>query len=246
VSSSPQPPSRALTAEQELQSFSYIVSHDLAASFRHVSEFSRLLVTELSDDLTDRQKDYASHISAASENCQLMMEQLLVYSRIQQRVLTKLDHDASESIQRAIDRFAPRIEAAGAEIKLEPLSQVYGDQDLLDIVFSQLLDNAIKFPRPGVPPRITISAFEDDRTWRLHIADHGLGVDPRYREKAFQMFQRLHGEGAYPGLGAGLTICRRIARRHGGEVRFLDRHEGACVELSLPRSLGKRTLASMQ
>jgi light-regulated signal transduction histidine kinase (bacteriophytochrome) len=148
---------RFLAAEQELQSFSYIVSHDLAASFRHVSAFSRLLVDELAEDATERQRAQAVHIRAATENCQAMMEQLLVYSRVQQGAFRRVRQDANALFQAAMPGLAARSNGPDAEIRLEPLGDVYADSQLLALAFKHLLDNALKFVRPGAPPRIVVA-----------------------------------------------------------------------------------------
>ena len=226
---------RADLAEQELQAFSYIVSHDLSASFRHVAEFSRLLLGELGDGLTGRQQGHARQILTATGQCQQMMDQLLAFSRVQQRTLEKARHDATQNLRIVQLQLAAELGDAEAEVSIGVLGEAYADPELLATAFRHLLVNAIKFRRPGVPPLIVVRSVQDETFWRLRIADNGVGVEPAYREKAFRMFHRLNGEGAYPGVGAGLTIARRIARRHGGEVAFVDCDEGACIELSLPR-----------
>jgi light-regulated signal transduction histidine kinase (bacteriophytochrome) len=223
-----------VAAEEELQSFSYIVSHDLAASFRHVSEFSRLLLGELTEDLTVRQQAHATHVRAATEKCQAMMEQLLAYSRVQQKTLDKVWQDANASFELPILQLKARAAAEDVELHVEPLGEVCADTALLVLAFRLLMDNAVKFRRPEVHPRIAVRPAHDALMWRMQITDNGIGVEPAYREKAFQMFHRLHGEDAFPGVGAGLAICRRIARRHDGALTFLDRAEGACIELALP------------
>jgi light-regulated signal transduction histidine kinase (bacteriophytochrome) len=226
---------RWIAAEEELQSFSYIVSHDLAASFRHVSEFSRLLLGDLPEDMTPRQQAHATHIRAATENCQLMMDQLLAYSRVQQKTLEVVSQDANASLRLPMLQLASRAAAAGADLQIEALGEVYADTALLALAFNLLMDNAMKFHRVDVRPRILVQPAHDDVMWRMRIMDNGVGVAPAYSEKAFQMFHRLHGQSEFPGVGAGLAICRRIARRHGGALTFLDRAEGACIELALPR-----------
>ncbi|MGA2043592.1 MAG: ATP-binding protein [Roseiarcus sp.] len=231
-------PGRSSTAEQELQSFSYMVSHDMAASVRHLTEFSRLLVGELGDGLTGRQRAHADHIRTAGENCQMMLEQLRIFSHVQHKPIDRVRHDATASLHLPMLRLDAEARAAGAEITMEPLGEVYADAELLALAFSRLMDNAIKFARPGAPPRIRIAPAHDKEFWRMRISDNGLGVDPAYRDVAFQMFRRLHGKNAHPGVGAGLAICRRIARLHGGEATFLDCAEGACVELALPHAAG--------
>jgi light-regulated signal transduction histidine kinase (bacteriophytochrome) len=217
--------------EQELQDFSYMVSHDLAASFRHVSEFSRLLLKDLGDNLTPKQQGYAKRVQFASGRCQAMMEQLLIFSRAQQRPLALARQDATLMMRIAAMQLSEEVHAAGAEVAIAPLGEVYADADLLSLAFRHLLDNAVKFRRPGVTPRVEISAAPVGLDWVLRVSDNGLGVAAEYREKAFRMFQRLQSEDAYPGVGAGLALVRRIARRHGGEARFVDQAEGACVEM---------------
>jgi signal transduction histidine kinase len=241
----PAPDAHTIEAvEQELQAFSYIVSHDLAASLRHLSEFSRLLVDDLAGDLTERQRAHAEHIRSAALSAQTMMEQLLVFSRTQQKPLDVTRLEATAILELPMLNFAEAARQAGADITVEPLGEVFADPTLLGMAIGHLLDNAIKFRRPGTPLRISVRPDHGPDFWRLRIQDNGLGVDPAQREKAFQMFSRLHGEGAYPGTGAGLALARRIARRHGGEVRFLDCDEGACVELALPRTPGAPVFVS--
>jgi light-regulated signal transduction histidine kinase (bacteriophytochrome) len=226
----------AATAEEELRAFSYIVSHDLTASFRHVAEFSRLLLDEVGETLTERQASHASHIRAATAKCQLMMEQLLVFSRVQQGDLNLARQDASAALRLPLAQLALETTAPEAVIVVEPLGLVVADPELLTLALHHLIANALKFRRPAAPPRITIGPAHDDEAWRIRISDNGLGVAPAQREKAFRMFHQLHGEAAFPGVGAGLAICRRIARRHGGDVVFRDATEGACIELSLRRA----------
>lgn len=224
---------RAEAVEQELQAFTYIVSHDLVASFRHVALFSERLMGDLGDSLTGRQKTHAEHIIAATAKCQLMMEELLVFSRLQQKVMEPTLHDATLMLRQAMLQLGV-VETPDVDISLAPLGKIHGDEGLLSLAFQHLLSNAVKFRRPGVRHEVGIEPAHDDRFWRMRVTDNGLGVEPDQRERAFRMFQRLNDPDAYTGIGAGLAICRRVARRHGGEVAFLDRAQGACVELSIP------------
>jgi light-regulated signal transduction histidine kinase (bacteriophytochrome) len=221
--------------EAELQDFSYTVSHDLAATFRHQAGFSRLLLEDLGEGLNARQQSHAQHLLAATDKCQLMLEQLLVHSRLQQKKLDRTPVDADKLVRLVLLQLSDQIDAAQAQVTCEPLGEILADRELLTLALTHLLDNAVKFSRPGYPPRIAIGCAYDAETWRIRIDDNGPGVPGAYREKAFRMFQRLNPEGAYPGLGSGLAICRRIARRHGGEVSFCDGDEGASIELALPR-----------
>jgi signal transduction histidine kinase len=194
------------------------------------------MIDDFEGELTKRQQAYAGHILAAGARCQSMMEQLLAYSRVQHKALDPMLRDATPTMQLALLDLVTEGRAVNADITLEPLGEILADPQLLTIVFHRLVDNALKFVRPGVRPRIDIRSAHDDQMWRVRITDNGVGIAAAQREKVFGMFQRLYGEDAYPGVGAGLAICRRIARRHGGEIRFLNQDDGACVELALPRA----------
>jgi len=228
-----EPADRAVALEAELNDFSYMVSHDLAASFRHVAEFSRLLTSEISG-FSPRQRTHAEFIQSAAIRCQAMLDGMLTFSQAQQKPIAPTHHDATATMRLAMGQLA-NLEASVAKVTLEPLGDVFADAKLLAVAFGSLLENAIKFVAPGVKPRVAIEPAHDAETWRVQITDNGVGIDPKLAERAFQMFRRLNGEDAFPGAGTGLAICRRIARRHGGDVRFLSRAQGACVELSLPR-----------
>jgi light-regulated signal transduction histidine kinase (bacteriophytochrome) len=237
---------RCAAAELELQTFSYLVSHDVAASLRQVVEFSRLLVGEAGDRVADEQSPYLAPVRAAAAKSQLMMEQLLTFSRVQQRVMNRIQQAASPALKAPLLQLAIHLGEAGGESCIAPLGEVYADTELLTHAVGQLLDNAFKFRRPDVSPRISVEVVNDAAFWRLRITDNGIGIAPAYREKAFQMFRQLNAEGAYPGVGAGLAICRRIARRHGGEAAFVDCDEGTCVELALANQGSERSTERME
>jgi light-regulated signal transduction histidine kinase (bacteriophytochrome) len=229
----PETADRTVALEAELRDFSYMVSHDLAASFRHVSEYSRLLTAELGGGLSPRQRSHVAYIQSAAMRCQAMMDGMLTFSQALQKAISPTRHDATLTMRLAMRNLA-NLDASGAEVTLSPLGEVFADAKLLTIAFGHLLENAIKFGRSGVRPQVSITPAHDADTWRVRISDNGLGIDFDQAERAFQMFRRLNAEDAFAGVGAGLAICRRIARRHGGDVRFVDSAEGACIELSLP------------
>lgn len=223
---------KSAAIEKELSEFSYIVSHDLAASCRHLSQFSQLLLRNLGD-LTDPQRSYANHIRAAGEKCQMMMEQLLLFSRIQQRELKRELRDATLLAEAAFLQLSHQVREADAIVSIEPLGSVYGDPELLTITFRELIDNAIKFRSPERLCRVQVTARQEGDQWIVHVTDNGIGLNPEYQDKAFRMFWQLNGEKT-TGVGAGLAICRRIARRHNGEVSIASTNEGTSVELALP------------
>lgn len=226
--------SRLDKAERELSDFSYIVSHDLAAAFRHVAEFSNLLQNDLGAGATTAQQAYSGHVQRATEKCRRMMDQLLVYSRIQQRPLALTLCDATRAAEMAALQLSAEVRANDAEITIEPLGVYVMDIDLMTAAFKHAIDNSIKFRRADVPPRIVISEHHGPDAWVVRIRDNGVGVALERQDKLFRMFYQDYSEGLYSGVGAGLTMCRRILRRHGGDCAFLPCADGACLEFVLP------------
>jgi signal transduction histidine kinase len=199
-----------------------------------MTSFSRMIVSELGANQTERQRLYADQLRASSEQCVALLEQLMAYSQVQGRTLAMTQHDPTAAVRLCWRRLTADAQLEGAEFSVEPLGVVFADADLLSQAIATILDNAIKFRRRDVPARVAVEAAHDEEFWRMRVRDNGVGVDVRHREAAFSMFRRLNSAGAYPGVGAGLAICRRIARRHGGEAKFVDCEEGACLEFALP------------
>ncbi|HVY87195.1 MAG TPA: ATP-binding protein [Caulobacterales bacterium] len=221
-------------AEQELRDFSYIVSHDLAAAFRHVAEFTKLLLTDLGPETTESQRVFGEHIRRESTACQAMMEQLLAYSRVQQREMKCARNDVTHLAETAVIQLSADVRASKADIAIEPLGEQVVDADLMTMAFKLALSNAIKFRRPDVPLTISVRGQESGESWGVQISDNGIGVPLERQDKLFSMFYQDFPHGEYAGVGAGLAICRRIVRRHGGDVRFVPTAVGACLEMTVP------------
>ncbi len=226
--------------ERELTEFSYIVSHDLAAPCRHLSHFSQLLLRDMGPKLSDSQRTYGSQIQAAGERCQAMLEQLLLFSRVQTCQLTAGAHDAANLARGALLQLSHDVHEANAEVSIEAMGTVYGDGNLLTTVFKELILNGIRFREPSRSCRLRVFAGAERDRWVGCIVDNGIGLAEGYHEKAFRMFWQLNVEGSAQGVGAGLPICRRIIRRHGGEVQFRPSWaDGTCVEVVLPATPAK-------
>jgi signal transduction histidine kinase len=223
-----------MSVEKELSEFSYIVSHDLAASCRHLAQFSQLLLRDLGPLLTEPQRNYAKHIQAAGEKSQAMLEQLLVFSRIQSREINIAPHEFTALVGAAQLQLSDRIRSSGAEILIDGAGMVTGDADLLNVMFRELIDNAIKFAKPDEKCHVRVTATHEHGRFVARVSDNGIGLADDLREKAFRMFWQRKPGGLAGGIGAGLAICRRVARRHGGDVRFVDQDDGCCLEVNLP------------
>jgi light-regulated signal transduction histidine kinase (bacteriophytochrome) len=126
--------------------------------------------------------------------------------------------DAGHVLHTALANLATAIADTGAVVESDPLPVVPAHAAQLQQLFQNLIGNAIKYHRPGIPPVVKVSATREDSEWRFAIEDNGIGIEPRYRERIFGLFKRLHAQNEYPGTGIGLALCLRIVERHHGKI----------------------------
>ncbi|WP_008308472.1 PAS domain S-box protein [Leptolyngbya sp. PCC 6406] len=214
-------------ANRELESFSYSVSHDLRAPLRHINGFIAALQRQLGPIATEDAK--ISHYIGVIQRSSLRMEQLidglLTLSRAGRRELKLCPVDLGSLVEAslALLNLLPPETGDGSQgsalehlsIQTHPLPTVNGDSALLQQVFTNLLENAVKFSRDATPARITIGCRPDGV---LYVQDNGIGFDMTYADKLFSPFQRLHSGDTFQGMGIGLAIVQRIIHRHGGRI----------------------------
>jgi len=231
-------------AQRALQQFLHTVSHDLSEPIRQVVSFGEILKEEESSRLSDDGRLYLEAVIAAGSRMQDMLGGLLQISRVASRGQLFTPCDLGELIALELEALESRIEAAGARVECGVLPTAEGDAAQLRIVLHQLLDNALKFARPGVPLVIRIHAAADaEPGWmRLLVQDNGIGFDMLYAEKVFEVFQRLDPQGDRSGVGVGLSLCRSICDRHGGRIFvFTSNQQGTSVCIELPLVQGGGT-----
>ncbi|MEG4915631.1 PAS domain S-box protein [Microcoleus sp. B7-D4] len=211
-------------ANQELESFSYSVSHDLRAPLRHISGFVEALKQrlELTEALSDRKiVHYMEVIEDSSQKMSLLIDGLLALSRVTRTELRQIPIDLSRLVQNAIKLTKPPTVADPAqtphsvEFAVGDLPTVMGDPTLLQQVFSNLISNAVKFSRGRTPATIVIEGLPDGT---IFVKDNGVGFPMEYADRLFGAFQRLHSQREFEGTGIGLAIVQRIIHRHGGTV----------------------------
>jgi light-regulated signal transduction histidine kinase (bacteriophytochrome) len=225
----------------ELEQFAYVASHDLQEPLRKVASFCQALKSRYHGQLDERADQYIDFAVDGAQRMQTLINALLALSRV--------GRGGEEHEQLALDEVAAaasssltvEIQAAGAQVLIDPLPEVRGERTLLVSVFQNLIGNAIKF-RSAEAPVIQISCVPQENEWLLSFADNGIGIEQEYAERIFQIFQRLHTRDAYDGTGIGLALCRKIAEYHGGHI-WLDPTytDGARFQLTLPMT--KRPLA---
>jgi len=207
------------TANKELESFSYSVSHDLRAPLRAIAGFAAILQRGYRDVLDDKGRHFVDNIVTASESMGVLIEDLLRYSRLGRGTVRAEPVPLAPIVARLRVTFQEKIAAAGATWEIaEPLATPKGDPTLLEQILTNLIDNALTYRSPDSTPHVRMAATRQGRRVTLAVTDDGIGIPVEYREKIFEVFARLHADEEYPGAGIGLAIVRKAARLMGGDV----------------------------
>ncbi len=222
---------------RELETFAYSVSHDLKAPLRGIDGYSRLLLEDHADHLNEEGRTFLHTIRYATDQMRRLIEDLLAYSRLERRSLTRGRVNPRALIEALIAEHAEMIERRGVQISVDLLcTEVVADTESFTQALRNVLNNALKFTREVGEPRIEIGGREDPDTCLLWVRDNGIGFDMTYHDRIFEIFQRLHREEDYPGTGVGLAIVRRAMARMGGRVwAESEPGAGATFYLEIPR-----------
>ena len=228
-------------ANHELESFSYSVSHDLRAPLRHVDGFVQLLAKREGDRLEPASARYLGIISDAVTKMGSLIDELLAFSRTGRQEIRAVHVDLNEVVRETLKILDSTIAGRSIDWKIGHLPIVEGDQTLLATVFSNLLTNAIKYTRNNTHAAIEIGAEHDGSDMAtIFVRDNGVGFDMQYAHKLFGVFQRLHSESEFEGIGIGLATVQRIVNRHGGKIWANSKlNEGATFYFSLKKLKGE-------
>jgi PAS domain S-box-containing protein len=206
-------------ANEELEAFSYSVSHDLRAPLRHIVGFVEMLHQDAGAALSAGSLRHLSTISGSAKRMGELIDDLLAFSRIGKTEIRKTRVDLDELLRETLSDFQAEIEERRIVWNIHPLPAVRADRALLRLVLVNLISNAIKFTGGRSEPAIEIgSAPHENGETVIFIRDNGAGFDPRYTAKLFGVFQRLHSQAEFEGTGIGLANVQRIIHRHGGRV----------------------------
>ncbi|MGC9526059.1 MAG: ATP-binding protein [Limnospira sp.] len=206
-------------SNQELEQFAYIVSHDLQQPLQTITGFAELMLTLKSQiQFEEEAEEYVLPILDEGMRLQELIKNLLHYSRVGTKRNPFEMTDCNVVLAETLTNLHLAIAESNAMINHDDLPTVFGDRVQLGQLFQNLIGNALKYQRPGVPPTVTISAVQKDEMWQFGIYDNGIGIPAEQSDRIFQIFQRLHTSREYPGNGIGLAICRKIIDRHGGRI----------------------------
>ena len=204
---------------RELEAFAFSASHDLQEPLRKIVAFGDRLAHRLGDGMDSTATDHLARILDASKRMQNLLEDLLTWSRVSRRAAQSTRVDLDTLIAETLRDLEVALERSGGRVDVGPLGAVDGDPTQLRILFQNLLDNALKYRRKDVPPVVEVRAERPETGGlRLTFRDNGIGFDEKYRDRIFEMFERLHARRDYEGTGIGLALCRRIAEHHGGTI----------------------------
>ncbi|MDL2344797.1 GAF domain-containing protein [Deinococcus sp. MIMF12] len=202
----------------ELERFAYVASHDLQEPLRTIASFTELIVKRHAHSLDPQGQRYLDFVVKGAERMKSLIDDLLVFSRLNAVQEPLVPVPSREPLAEALARLHGAVEAAGARVVTGELPTVLGAPGELTQLLQNLIGNAVKFRREGAVPVVEVGAVRQGDEWLFTVRDNGIGFEPQYAERVFQMFQRLHLREHYEGTGMGLAIVRKIVQRHGGRV----------------------------
>lgn len=207
-------------SNRELQDFASVAAHDLQEPLRKIQSFSDRLQTKGKEQLSAEMVDYLDRIQGSAKRMQTLIDDLLTYSRVTTKAQPFVPVDLNEILAHVVSDLEVRLEQTQGQVDWRDLPTIDADATQMRQLLQNLISNALKFHREGVPPRITIRAQapHPNSNAVIEVADNGIGFDEKYLDRIFTIFQRLHGRFEYEGTGIGLAVCRKIVDRHGGSI----------------------------
>lgn len=210
-------------SNKELEQFAYVASHDLQEPLRMVSSFTQLLAKKYKNKLGEEADSYIHYTVDGAARMQILINDLLEYSRVTRKGKPFVKIDTYSALGQAVAILRKKIEDENAIITNGELPEIFADEGQIIRLFQNLIDNSLKYKSDDTP-LIHISANGSENEWVFSVKDNGIGIEPIYRERIFEIFERLHSSSKYPGTGIGLAICKKIVERHGGKI-WVDSNE---------------------
>ncbi len=211
-------------SNKDLEQFASAASHDLQEPLRMVSSYTQLLARHNAGKLDAESEEFIAFAVDGASRMRQLIDDLLVYCRVTTRAGSPEPTDSNLIFDDAVANLAAAIEESGASVVRDPLPTVAVDPTQMRQLFQNLIGNAMKY-RGAEPPQVHVSAEVVDGADVFSVRDNGIGIDPKYADRVFGVFQRLHIRDEYPGTGIGLAICKKVVERHGGQI-WIDSEPG--------------------
>ncbi len=228
-------PTSATQIAREYEDFAYIVSHDLNAPLRHIREFTRLLIGARGDDLNEDEKEYVNFLETSLSRIDDMQTALLTFSRIDTRAGVERQTDLNLTIKEVLEELGSVTARHNTTIEYSDMPVVHAEPQQMRLLFFYLMDNALKFhEKPSCERSINITSEKTNGSWLIGVKDNGIGIAENHCGEIFRLFRRLNPE-KFDGIGAGLTMARKIVRRHQGSIHVeSELGKGTTVFFTLP------------
>ncbi|MGC4038542.1 MAG: PAS domain S-box protein [Chitinophagaceae bacterium] len=208
---------RLIRSNKELEQFAYVASHDLQEPLRMVSSFLKLLERKYQHSLDETAHTYIDFAVDGAERMRILISDLLRFSRLNHAVLSVVAIDCNQLLSSVLKVYRKKIEETSATITLHHLPVIHGNRSQFEQLFQNLVGNALKY-KSDRPLAIEIGCTDEVSAWKFYIKDNGIGIDKKYFEKIFIIFEQLHGKDEYEGTGIGLAVCKKIVELHGGTI----------------------------
>jgi PAS domain S-box-containing protein len=222
----------------ELEQFASVASHDLQEPLRTVANFAQLLQERYKGRLDAKADEFIDFMVDGATRMQELINDLLAYARVGSRGREFAPADCGVVLEQALQNLQVAVDESGAQVTHDSLPIVECDRAQITQLFQNLVGNSIKF-RSAQPPRIHVGVERRPSEWVFSVKDNGIGIDPQYADRVFEIFQRLHTRSEYPGRGVGLAIAKKIVERRGGRIWVESKlHQGATFFFTLPVSGG--------
>lgn len=227
---------------KELEQFAYTVSHDLKEPLRMVRSFMELLKNKYGKILDNKAHEYIHYAVEGAERMGDNIDDLLEYSRIGRKYTTIEQTDLNSLVDGILKNLTSDIEESQAQISIADLPTMHLVPVSIKILFQNLLTNALKYHPEGQRPVITIEAEEKNNCWQFAVTDNGIGIDAKYHEQVFAVFNRLHTRDEFPGSGMGLAISKKIVEQHDGQIWIeSNKEQGSTFKFTICKILpGKK------
>ena len=235
------------STNKELEAFTYSVSHDLRAPLRRIDGFAKLLVDEYSAELPDEARHYLGRVRDGARQMGMLVDDLLNLARLGRQDVKLQVAGLSSIVQRVTTSLQRDAEGRDIDWQIQPLPFVECDPALIEVVFTNLISNAMKYTRPRTRAVIQVGSIEQDGHPVIYVRDNGVGFSMKYADKLFGVFQRLHRAEDFEGTGVGLATVQRILHKHAGTIwAEAELDKGACFYFTLGAVPATRPTVSEQ